>query len=72
MARCRHPIYQVEEFNALGMVVHCLRCKATFQMNQDAVENSYFGFTHVIPGREEHDLIIYVRGDLFSSWPKQL
>lgn len=72
MARCRHPILQVEEFNALGMVVHCLKCRLSYQTIQDDVEDSYFYFTHIVPGREERDLIIYVRGDLFDSWPRQL
>lgn len=66
--RCPHPVRQVLEFNPLGVVVGCVSCDATFNMDEDAVER-FIDFTHTSPNGRDHDLYILVDPQQITEAP---
>lgn len=57
--RCSHPVLQIMEFNTLGVVVGCVICDATFDLEQDEVEARYIPFQHTSPqGRAEDRFLL--------------
>lgn len=57
--RCSHPVRQIMEFNPLGAVVGCVLCDATFDMDEELMQE-WVDFTHTSPNGKAHDLHILV------------
>lgn len=57
--RCSHPVRQIMEFHSLGATVGCVLCDATFDM-EDEIINEWVDFTHTSTRGKMYDLYLLV------------
>ena len=60
---CTHSILLVDEWNPLGVVLTCTKCRKSLQCNQGKLEVTHLGFEHRTHTGED-DIILYVRRDI--------
>ena len=60
---CTHAILVVDEWNDLGVVLTCIKCRKALQCNQGKLEVTHLGFEHRTHTGED-DIILYVRRNI--------
>lgn len=61
-----HEILVVDEFNAHGAVVSCLRCLDTFQASEDGLEGQYYHVRHASPEGPDADRDLFIHYLLYE------
>lgn len=55
-----HELLRVEEFNALGAFVSCLRCSDSFQIRDDTLHSRYYHLHHPSPDGPGEDFDLFI------------
>lgn len=61
---CSHRVLQILEFNALGASVGCIHCNTTLQLDDEAMADKYYAFTHTSNQGADHDVNVLIHHKL--------